>query len=75
MASPYKLRKLKEQHGDHLPDLIVERLNELGSMERVAAELGMSYVSMFNLCKQLGIRKESVYVLPREVSLVAHQPC
>lgn len=67
MASPHKLNKLREQHGERLPEIVVDMLNRLGSMEKVAVELEMSYVTVFNLCKQLGIEKQVTYVLPERM--------
>lgn len=55
-----KLQKAVPE-GKDLSEYLIERLNATGSMERVAVEMKVSYATLFNHCRRLGIRRATEY--------------
>ncbi|MFZ4814782.1 MAG: hypothetical protein ACOYL5_09610 [Phototrophicaceae bacterium] len=61
MATPNKLKKLEETHGDlhlYIPSLV----NQLGSQRAAAASLGISEATLSTYLTNLGYRSVTVYI-------------
>ena len=58
MAYPSKFRELEVIHGKPIGEILVERLNELEDISKVAREIDMSYDSVYGKVKELGIVKD-----------------
>ena len=63
MARNYRLREIEQERGEPLLTLIPRRLNELGSMERVADEFGVHMNTILRWCKENGVERETTYVI------------
>lgn len=61
MGRPNKFDEVVVPAGKTMAEYFAERLNELGSMERLAVEIGVSYQTMFNWCKRLGVTSRTEY--------------
>lgn len=57
MARPNRLKEIEQERGESLDTLIPRLLNELGTMEAVAGELGTSFQTIFYWCQRNGIQK------------------
>lgn len=69
MARSIDWNEIEERYGEPgetLADVFARKLNELGSMERLAGEFGTSYVTIFYKCAQLGVQKRFSYYVATE---------
>ncbi len=57
MARAHRLREIEQERGESLDTLIPRLLNELGTMDAVARELGTTYVTIFYWCQRNGVQK------------------
>lgn len=64
MAYPGKFEKLERTLGKPIAVILVEKLNEHGSVEKAAAALGISYRHVVNKVNECGIKKDVNYRLP-----------
>ncbi len=64
MAYPSKFDRLERLHGKPIAVILVEKLNELGSVEKVAGALDISYRHVVNKVNECGIVKDVNYRLP-----------
>jgi molybdenum-dependent DNA-binding transcriptional regulator ModE len=64
MAYPSKFERLEQRHGKPIAEILVERLNDLGSVERVAVDIGISYRHVVNKVNELGLIKDVTWRLP-----------
>lgn len=63
MATPNRLKQISEERGKPMPTLMVELLNEYGSMEKVAVDLGVSFKTVYLYCQKHGIRQVKTYLM------------
>lgn len=64
MAYPSKFDELEKRYGKPIADILVEQLNEQGSIEHLARTLDISYRHVFQKVKDCGIEKSVRYHLP-----------
>lgn len=64
MAYPSKFERLEREHGKPIAEILVDRLNHLGSVERVAVDIGISYRHVVNKVNDLGLVKDVTWRLP-----------
>lgn len=63
MARRDKMRDIERESGEPLVVLIPRLLNERGSMQDVADELGVHLNTILRWCKQNNVERETVYVV------------
>lgn len=66
MARPNRLKEIEQEQGEALETLIPRKLNELGTMDAVARELGTTLQTVYGWCKQNGVEKRVVWVIATE---------
>lgn len=65
MAKPGRMREIAKEHeGESLEQVVVRKLNEHGSIERAASDLGISFRNLYQWCKDNGIQKHVVWSRP-----------
>lgn len=64
MAYPGKFNRLERIHGKPIAEILVDRLNELGTVERVAADIQISYTHVIKKVNELGLIKDVRWRLP-----------
>lgn len=66
MARPNRLKEIEQEQGETLETLIPRKLNELGTMDAVARELGTTLQTVYGWCKQNGVEKRVIWVIATE---------
>lgn len=64
MARKSKFNELEERVGKPIGEILVERLNSLKSVERVAVDIDISTRHVIRKMDDLGIVKTAAWVLP-----------
>jgi hypothetical protein len=62
MPKPGRLVEIEHEHNEPLATLIPRKLNELGTIEAVARELGTTYGTIFGWCKENRVRKQFTWI-------------
>ena len=66
MAKPGKLQEVPVPEGMTLGEYFAKRLNDLGSVEKLAQELGVSYPTAWAWVTAAGVKKRFHYVAEPE---------
>lgn len=64
MARTSKFTQLEQEYGKPIGEILVDKLNRLGSIEKLAADIDVTVAHTSRKLKALGIRKQPHYVLP-----------
>jgi len=63
MGKPHRLPEIEKEYGEPLETLIPRRLNELGNMQAVAVELGVSMSALAQWCSRNNVKRRFVYFI------------
>lgn len=66
MGRPHRLEQISAERGKSSRAFVIELLNEHGSMERVADELGISFRTVYRFCKANNIHRVKQYSVEME---------
>lgn len=67
MAYPSKFKQLEAERNKPIAEILVEMLNEAGTVAQLARDLQMGYDNVFGKVKECGIYKEPArWMLPEE---------
>lgn len=64
MAYPNRRREIERQHGEQMQTLLPRKVRELGTLQAVAKDFGVTYNALYKWMRELGLEKH-VYITPR----------
>jgi hypothetical protein len=64
MARESKFTKLERQYGKPIEEILVEKLNRLGTIEKLAADIDVTVAHTSRTLKRLGVKKQPTWSAP-----------
>lgn len=64
MARKSKFEMLAERYDKPIEEILIEKLNRLGTIEKLAADIDVTVAYTSRKLKQLGIRKQPAWTAP-----------
>lgn len=64
MARESKFARLERQYGKPIEEILVEKLNRLGTIEKLAADINVTVAYTSRTLKRLGVKKQPTWTVP-----------
>lgn len=64
MARESKFVKLEREYGKPIEEILIEKLNRLGSIEKLAADIDVTVAHTSRKLKSLGVKKHPTWTAP-----------